>query len=1002
MLSKDQSTQKIIGYAEIKNGLYQLHLPNHTASAQSAITAPHSDPVIWHFRLGHTPFNKLSSFPISFDNKSCNNITPCDICHFSKQKKLSFTDSTSHAIASFDLVHMDIWGPFSTASYSGFKYFLTIVDDHTRCTWTFMMKTKSETRFHIMNFYKLIQTQFDKKIKIIRTDNGAEFMFSSFYQSNGIIHQLSCVETPQQNGRVERKHQHILQIARSLLFQSCLPITFWSDCVLSAVHIINRTPTAILDNKSPFELLYNTIPDYSHLKVFGCLAYASTLTANRNKFDPRASKCVFIGYPFGYKGYKLYDLNTHKIFVSRHVQFYENIFPYKDILQKSYNSSNNDNTSTDNHTVSTDQSYATSTQVNSNSFIDNQISEEFNTINYNIINDSSESTNTSSFQDDMNIVDPETSPQRKSSRVRSIPTYLHNYDYSLPDSIKPTHQSSCNLIRYPISNHISDNRLDQSYKCFTASISLIKEPKTYKQAIKYPEWQTAMNTELQALEQNNTWTLVNLPPQQHTVGCKWVYKTKLKSDGTLERYKARLVAKGYTQEEGLDYFDTFSPVVKLTTVRLLLAIATTKHWFLQQLDINNAFLHGDLLETIYMQPPPGYLSPGDTRVCKLQKSLYGLKQASRQWYYKLSECLQGIGYIQSQADFSLFTKSNDNSITVLLLYVDDIILAGNDKTEINYVKDVLHNTFTIKDLGDLKYILGIEVARSEKGICLSQRKYTLDILSENGYLNCKPYSTPMDSKIKLSKENGTALSDPKVYRTLIGKLLYLTVTRPDIAYSVQTLSQFLAKPTDIHLNAAHRILRYLKNAPGKGLFYSINSDLKLSGYSDSDWAGCVDTRRSVSGYCFYLGNSLISWKSKKQQVVSRSSTESEYRAAANAVCEAQWLHYLLKDFKIQHLFPINLHIDNQSTYFLAHNPVQHQRTKHIELDCHLLREKISTGLINLKLIKNHCQLADVYTKALGNPLFEEFTVKMNLLDIHAHLEGGYQGVQNNEKKELKD
>ncbi|CAH9090919.1 unnamed protein product, partial [Cuscuta epithymum] len=404
--------------------------------------------------------------------------------------------------------------------------------------------------------------------------------------------------------------------------------------------------------------------------------------------------------------------------------------------------------------------------------------------------------------------------QRKSTRVRSLPIHLKDYNYKLPDSLNAGKSAlCCNLVRYPIQNHITYARLSSSHNCFTAALSKISEPKTFKQAVKIPEWQAAMNNEIQALEKNDTWILVNLPPNKHCIGCKWVFKTKLKSDGSLDRYKARLVAKGYTQEEGLDYFDTFSPVVKLTTVRILLAIASAKNWFLHQLDVNNAFLHGDLYEEIYMQPPPGYLSSNDNRVCKLTKSLYGLKQASRQWFCKLSESLQHFGYTQSKADSSLFTKTNGNSFTVLLLYVDDLILAGNNIDEISAVKTFLHKKFTIKDLGDLKYILGIEIARSAKGICLCQRKYTLDILSETGYLNSKPYTTPMDSKLKLSKNDGTLLDDPKSYRTLIGRLLYLTVTRPDISYSVQTLSQFLSHPTDIHMSAAHRLLRYLKNSP---------------------------------------------------------------------------------------------------------------------------------------------------------------------------------------------
>ncbi|CAH9101387.1 unnamed protein product [Cuscuta europaea] len=284
---QDRLTHKMIGYADLHKGLYNFNSASsitHTPTVHSA-NSQHSQrdvsaTTFWHFRLGHFPINKLSFLSDCNISNNEKHSFPCDICHFAKQKRLLFHISTSHASTAFDLIHMDVWGPYKVTSYTSFRYFLTIVDDYTRCTWVFLLKTKSEVKFHMINFYKFIEIQFQKKIKIIRTDNGTEFLFPEFYHSNGILHQLSCVETPQQNGRVERKHQHILQIARALLFQSCLPISFWSECILNAVHIINRLPTSVLQNKSPYELLYNHPPDYTHLKIFGCLAFASTICSN--------------------------------------------------------------------------------------------------------------------------------------------------------------------------------------------------------------------------------------------------------------------------------------------------------------------------------------------------------------------------------------------------------------------------------------------------------------------------------------------------------------------------------------------------------------------------------------------------------------------------------------------------------------------------------------------------------------------------------------------------
>jgi hypothetical protein len=350
---------------------------------------------------------------------------------------------------------------------------------------------------------------------------------------------------------------------------------------------------------------------------------------------------------------------------------------------------------------------------------------------------------------------------------------------------------------------------------------------------------------------------VSLPPNKVAIGCKYVYKVKHKADGSVERYKARLIAKGFNQCEGLDYFETFSPVAKLTTVRCLVALVAINNWELHQLDVNNAFLHGDLDE-VFMKPPLGFGTKGDNRVCHLNKSLYGLKQASRQWFSKFSSILLAHGFIQSKVDYSLFTKSKGSSFMALLVYVDDIVLASNDGQAIADLIVFLNTHFKLKDLGPLKFFLGLEIARNSQGISLCQRKFALDILSDASHLAAKPSKFPMESNTKFSAMDGALLDDPTMYRRLIGRLLYLTITRLDLTYSIHTLSQFMQAPRQLHLDVAYRILRYIKAAPGQGIFFPASSILHLKAFCDSDWAGCPDTRRSISGFCVFLGDSLIS------------------------------------------------------------------------------------------------------------------------------------------------
>ncbi|XP_076904346.1 uncharacterized protein LOC143559751 [Bidens hawaiensis] len=416
-------------------------------------------------------------------------------------------------------------------------------------------------------------------------------------------------------------------------------------------------------------------------------------------------------------------------------------------------------------------------------------------------------------------VDNEPEFFERPKRNRTNPSYLKDYDVKLPPSLNQEHSSS------------SSNQ--EPSTLFLAAITSNNEPKYYGQAVKNPKWIEAMKTEIKALEENGTWTLEELPKGKHVIDSKWVYKIKYKPSGEIERYKARLVAKGFTQTEGIDYHDTFAPVAKLVTVRTLLAVAIKQEWHIHQLNVNNAFLHGDLHEEVYMKIPQGFGKHDDNR--------------------------------------------KERVFVAALIYVDDVIITGNDINTIKETKHFLDKEFSIRDLGPLKFFLGIEVARTKRGLVLSQRKYTLDILEDTGMLGCRPSLFPMEQNLKLDKRDGEARVNANQYRRLAGRLLYLQATRPDITYSVNVLSQFVSDPCESHLEAANHVLRYLKATPGQGILLNKDGEINLTAYCDSDWLGCSITRRLRIGYLLLLGGAPISWKSKRQSVVSRSSAEAEYR-----------------------------------------------------------------------------------------------------------------------------
>ena len=379
-----------------------------------------------------------------------------------------------------------------------------------------------------------------------------------------------------------------------------------------------------------------------------------------------------------------------------------------------------------------------------------------------------------------------------------------------------------------------------------------------------------------------------------------------------------------------------------------------------------------------MSPPLGLQRQGEENlVCQLHKSLYSLKQASRQWFSKFSKAIRVAGYVQSRADYSLFTRIQGKSFTTLLIYVNDILITRNDSVSISIIKKFLHSQFRHKDLGDLKYFLGIEVSSSKNGIFISQRKYALEIIKNAGLLGATPIDTPMKQGLKLF-DKSDLLKDPGHYRRLVGILIYLTISRSDIAYSVHVLSRFMHQPRKLHMEAALRVVRYLKNAPGQGLFFSSNSDFRLRAYCDSDWAGCPITRRSTTGYCLFLGSSLVSWKSKRQKTVLLSLAETEYHAMTGACCELTWLRYLLRDLGVLHREPSLLYCDNKAALHIAANPVFHERTRHIEMDCHYIQDKIKDGSIAIRFVNSAHQLANVLTKTLAKEVFTPMIRKLGV------------------------
>lgn len=717
-----------------------------------------------------------------------------------------------------------------------------------------------------------------------------------------------------------------------------------------AAYVINRVPLSPINMKSPYEMLYNEKPNVKDFKVFGSICYVHIPDSQRTKLDAKARKCIFIGYDERKKGWKCMDPETGKCKVSRDVVFDE---------ISSYYSPGGVPGDAPSPAIEHEE-MPVSFPVTSSAPCSNISSSPSSSMMCN-------STSSSEARD---------SGDRGSKVTSRVDEQRENINLEETNGQRTTRygRQVIKPIRYRDGNMVS------IYHCFSAGPIYENEPSSYNEAKGVKEWEEAMNEEMHALVKNETWDLVPKPKDVKPVSCKWVYKLKKKADGSIDRYKARLVARGFSQVYGEDYEETFSPVAKMTSVRVVISLAASLGWKLCQLDVKNAFLYGEIDKEIYMEQPLGYISPTHPDyVCKLKKALYGLKQAPRAWYGKIAEYLQFCGYLASDSDSSLFVKKQGTLHMIVLLYVDDMIITGNNEQEVAKLRAELSIRFEMKDLGELSHFLGLEVKYVKDGIFLSQESYARKLVDRFGINTSKHCSTPLEPNIKIRRDEGKLLPDPRPYRALVGSLIYLTITRPDISFSVGLVSRYMQEPRKPQLETAKRILKYVNSTYDMGLLYKKGADFSLLGFTDADLGGDLDDRRSTSGYVFSCGSACVSWCSKKQDSVSLSTTEAEYKASTLAAQECTWLRRLVGDVFSPIHKPTKLLGDNQSAIKLATNPVCHARTKHIEIAHHFIREKVLDGTIEALEVRSNDNVADIFTKSLSKGPFEDLRGELGLV-----------------------
>ncbi|MBW0460659.1 hypothetical protein O181_000374 [Austropuccinia psidii MF-1] len=910
------------------------------------LTTVHSG-TCWHSRLGHPSNQVLKSMGLPISDKE-----HCDVCVRGKMTLKPFNSHFDKVERPLECLHLDLVGPISPPSVSGYRYFLMVVDQHTAFKFARFLKHKSEALKEFIAVKNLIETTQGTKIKKIVSDRGGEFLNAEFQKladESGFVHVASPPYTPQLNGFAERANRTILEKARCLLLESNLPNQYWAEAVNHSTLLTNLIPTPSRQNLSPLRLWTGSSPKIKNLRTFGCkVVFAVPKQKRPWKLAPTGEMGILLGFDYESPAYRVLRLSDKKVFITRHVIFFENEFPS---LRKQTPQSDEDDLDCSEEVLLVEEEekyFDCIEEPVENEIVSNQdLAEE-------------ESEEEQSNSDEQVI--------EESQRIKIIgprhPTLISS-------EIRAEH-----ILPYP-----------RRPKALMTSSNL-GDPASYRQAIRSDnadQWLQAIRKELCTMSELNVWEIVPIPKHTKLIGTTWVFKTKRDEHNTILEHKARLCAQGFSQTHGVDFSKTFAPTGRLNSLRTLISFAASHNLKFEQLDIKSAFLNAPLEEDVFLSIPQGLDLDKQTSCLKLHKAIYGLRQAPRAWYNRLSNWLAMTGFKAAVSDPCVFHRK-DNCPIWIFVHVDDIAIFGKD---LDKFKKEIEQEFKTKLLGQANLLLGIKIHHDIDSIRLTQEHYVESVLDLYGMNDCRSVATPLIPNEHLEAATSNELDEFEKsnlnYRSAIGSLSYIsTATRPDISYAVSALSQFLEKPGMNHWKAFMHVLRYLRGTSSMCISYKRGIIHEAVAYSDADWGNCRVTRRSVSGYLILLNEGLVIWKTKKQPTVSLSSAEAEYKSLCNLASEVLWFQQFCEELELTNTSqPMKIYEDNQGCIDTANSDcnANSRRMKHVEIQLHFIREVIKNSKILLVYTPTAAMLADFLTKSVCKPAIVRAMSKLNLMRL---------------------